>query len=70
MSTAELTEKIESLSLEDYNMIMMLVERLTAKPSDILKRAREKYVRTNPMSMDEIDEEIQQYRREKQSFWI
>ncbi len=59
MSTAELTAKIESLSLEDYNMIMMLVERLTAKPSDILKRAREKYVRTNPMSMDEIDDEIQ-----------
>lgn len=67
MSTAELTEKIESLSLEDYNMIMMLVERLTAKPSDVLKRAREKYVRINPMSMDEVDAEIQQYRREKQS---
>ncbi len=67
MSTAELTAKIESLSLEDYNMIMMLVERLTAKPSDILKRARGKYVRTNPMSMEEIDDEIQQYRREKQS---
>ncbi len=66
MSTAELTAKIESLSSEDYNMIMMLVERLTAKPSDILKRAREKYIRTNPMSMDEIDNEIQQYRREKQ----
>ena len=65
MSTAELTAKIESLSSEDYNMIMMLVERLTAKPSDILKRAREKYIRTNPMSMDEIDNEIQQYRREK-----
>ena len=58
MSTAELTAKIESLSLEDYNMIMMLVERLTAKPSDILIRARGKYVRTNPMSMKEIDDEI------------
>ncbi|MCM1049564.1 MAG: hypothetical protein NC433_14200 [Clostridiales bacterium] len=67
MSTPELVQKIESLSLEDYNMVMMLVERLTAKPSDILKKAREKYVRTNPMSMEEIDEEIQQYRREKQS---
>lgn len=67
MNATELTAKIESLSLEDYNMIMMLVERLTAKPFDILKKAREKYVRTNPMSMVEIDEEIQQYRREKQS---
>ena len=67
MSTPELVQKIESLSLEDYNMVMMLVERLTAKPSDILKRAREKYVRVNPMSMEEIDEEIQQYRREKQA---
>lgn len=67
MSTAELTAKIESLSSEDYNMITMLVERLTAKPTDVLRRAREKYVRTNPLSMDEIDEEIQQYRREVQS---
>lgn len=45
----------------------MSTAELTAKPSDILKKAREKYVRTNPMSMDEIDEEVQQYRREKRS---
>lgn len=30
----------------------------TAKPSEILRGAREKYVQTNPMSMDEIDNDL------------
>lgn len=67
MSTAELAAKIESLSSDDYNMIIMLVDRLTSKPSDILKRARERYVRQNPMSMEEIDEEIERYRSERRA---
>lgn len=66
MSVAELTVKLESLSQEDYNMIVMLVERLAEKPSNILKKAREKYVNQNPMSMKEIDEEIEAYRGERQ----
>ncbi|MCM1267828.1 MAG: hypothetical protein NC302_07990 [Bacteroidales bacterium] len=66
MSVAELTVKLESLSQEDYNMIVMLVERLAEKPSNILKKAREKYVNQNPMSMQEIDREIEAYRGERQ----
>ena len=31
MGTAELTDKIESLSADDYNMVIMLVNRLTEK---------------------------------------
>lgn len=31
MGTAELTAKIESLSAEDYNMVIMLVNRLAEK---------------------------------------
>ncbi len=31
MGTAELTAKIESLSEEDYNMVIMLVNRLSEK---------------------------------------
>lgn len=65
MGTAELTAKLESLSREDYDMVVMLVNRLAEKPSSILKRARENYLKTNPMTMEEIDEEIENYRREK-----
>lgn len=48
-------------------MVVMLVDRLTeksSKPSDILKAARKKYLE-KPMSMEEIDKEIETYRREK-----
>lgn len=31
MGTAELTAKIESLSTEDYNMVIMIVNRLSEK---------------------------------------
>ncbi len=34
MSISELTMKLESLSQEDYNMVVMLVERLADKPSN------------------------------------
>ncbi len=65
MSISELTMKLESLSQEDYNMVVMLVERLADKPSNFLKAARNNYVKRNPMSMEEIDQEIEDYRREK-----
>lgn len=65
MSAAELAIKLEALSQEDYNMIVMLVDRLSDKPSNVLKKAREKYVKQNPMSMKEIDDEIENYRSEK-----
>lgn len=67
MGISELAVKLEALSPEDYQMVVMLVDRLAekpSKPSDILKAARKKYLE-NPMSMEEIDEEIETYRREK-----
>ena len=59
MSSAELTAKIESLSSEDFNMVVTLVNRLSDKPSNILKTARNKYVRNNPMTMEEIDADFE-----------
>ena len=64
--TPDITAKLESLSSDDYKMVVMLIDRLTDKPSSILKAAREKYLQKNPMTMEEIDEEIQNYRSEKQ----
>lgn len=68
MGISELAVKLETLSQEDYHMVAMLVDRLAVnpqKPSRILKMARKKHLERNPMSMDEIDEEIEDYRREK-----
>jgi archaellum component FlaC len=64
--TPDVTTKLDSLSSDDYKMVVMLIERLADKPSSILKAAREKYLQKNPMTMEEIDEEIQNYRSEKQ----
>lgn len=42
MGIAELTAKIESLSAEDYNMVIMLVNKLSEKPENNgLKRLSE-----------------------------
>lgn len=46
-------------------MIVKLVDRLPDKPSNILRKAREKYLKQNPMSMREIDDAIENYRSEK-----
>lgn len=64
MVTSEVTTKLESLSKEDYNMIVSLIDRLAEKPSNVLRNARNKYVRENPMSMEEINTEIERYRSE------
>ncbi len=63
--TPDVTAKLESLSLDVYNMVIMLIERLADKPSSILRAAREKYVQKNPITMEDIDQEIQNYRSEK-----
>lgn len=65
MSVAELTVKLEALSPEDYNMVVKLADRLSDKPSNILRKAREKHLKQNPMSMKEIDDEIENYRSKK-----
>ena len=64
MVISEVTTKLESLSTEDYNMIVSLIDRLAEKPSNVLRNARNKYVRENPMSMEEINTEIERYRSE------
>ncbi len=61
--TPDVTAKLESLSTDDYNMVIMLIDRLAEKPSSILRAVREKYVQKNPMTMEEIDQEIQAVRQ-------
>ena len=65
MGIAEVTAKLETLSQADYDMVVMLINRLAEKPSGFLKAVRDKYVQKNPLSMEEIDEEIQAYRKGK-----
>ena len=64
MVTSEIMTKLESLSTEDYNRIASLIDRLAEKPSNMLWNARNKFVRENPMSMEEINMEIERYRGE------
>lgn len=65
MLTPDITAKLESLSSDDFQMVIMLIDRLADKPSTVLLAAREKYVNKNPMTMEEIDREIQNYRSER-----
>ena len=58
MVSQDVTAKLEMLSADDYKMVVMLIDRLAEKPSNILKNARNKYVKDNPMTMEEIDKEI------------
>ena len=45
-------------------MLVSLIDRLAEKPSNVLRNARHKYIRENPMSMEEINTEIERYRSE------
>ena len=51
MSIAELTTKIESLSVEDYNMIVMLIERLSSNTENLEKKSADEMVAELTMSM-------------------
>lgn len=62
MVSRDITAKMETLSAEDYNMVVTLINRLAEKTSDVLRKARNKYVKENPMTMEEIDVEIEKYR--------
>lgn len=42
MSIAELTSKIEKLSVEDYNMVVMLIDRLSSKHKALRERVQTK----------------------------
>lgn len=67
MVTPDVAAKLESLSSDDFQMVIRLIDRLADKPSTVLRAAHEKYVIKNPMTMVEIDQEIQAYRREVKS---
>ncbi len=67
MVTSEIMKKLESLSTEDCNRIVSLINRLAEKPSNMLRNARNKFVRENPMSMEEINMEIERYRSESKN---
>lgn len=64
MISQDVTAKLEMLSADDYRMVVTLIDRLAEKPSNILGNARNKYVKNNPMTMEEIDREIEKYRGE------
>lgn len=59
-----LINKIDLLSKEDYDMVVSLVNRLLLErnPSDAFKEICTKYHDRKPLSMEEIDKEIQAYR--------
>ena len=74
MGIAELTAKIESLSEEDYNMVIMLVNRLSEKPEkDGLKKLGEdelveqlsESIRKSDMGATKAAREVSQSMREK-----
>lgn len=53
------------LSPDDYDMVVMLINRLADRPSTRLEEMREKMLKRNPMGMEEIEREIQRYRRKE-----
>ncbi|CDD46710.1 putative uncharacterized protein [Firmicutes bacterium CAG:534] len=44
MSIAELTSKIEKLSVEDYNMVVMLIDRLSSKQEGLERKSADEIV--------------------------
>lgn len=58
MSIAELTAKIESLSADDYNMVIMLVNRLSEKSEldNIQRLSEDELVRELSESIKKSDE--------------
>lgn len=45
MSGAELAEKIENLSPDDYNMVIMLVDRLAGNRIDLPRKSEDQLVK-------------------------
>lgn len=55
MSVAELANKIECLSPEDYNMVVMLIERLSSNDNSLKKMSADELVAELTMSMKKSD---------------
>ena len=77
MSVAELTAKIESLSADDYNMVIMLVNRLSEKSevSGLKKLSEDELVKELSESIEKSDmgatkpaREVSKSMREKYAF--
>lgn len=55
MSVAELTTKIERLSTEDYNMVVMLIDRLSSNPDGLEKKSADQIVAELSQSVEKSD---------------
>ena len=55
MSIAELTTKIEGLSVEDYNMVVMLIDRLSSRTEGFEKKSVDEIVAELTHSMKKSD---------------
>ena len=55
MSVAELTSKIERLSVEDYNMVVMLIDRLSSQDDYLRKLSADELVEELTQSMKKSD---------------
>ena len=55
MSIAELTTKIEGLSTEDYNMVVMLIDRLSSRAESYEMRSADEIVAELTQSMKRSD---------------
>ena len=55
MSIAELTTKIEGLSVEDYNMVVMLIDRLSSRTEGFEKKSVDEIVAELTQSMKKSD---------------
>ena len=55
MSIAELTTKIEGLSVEDYNMVVMLIDRLSSRTESFEKKSADEIVEELTQSMKKSD---------------
>ena len=74
MSVTELATKIESLSVDDYNMVIMLVNRLSEKPEanglkklseDDLVEELSKSIQKSNMGVTKSAKEVSKSMREK-----
>lgn len=55
MSIAELTTKIEGLSVEDYNMVVMLIDRLSSQTESFEKKSADEIIAELTQSMKKSD---------------
>lgn len=55
MSIAELATKIEGLSVDDYNMVVMLIDRLSSRTENFEKKSADEIVAELTQSVKKSD---------------